>query len=233
MRTEGTRGKGPVVTTRKTMFFIPGIFSQTQNSKIMCVLLLLKQESGEFAEGLHARTLPLGFPALPARRAAEGPDADGTLRPFRSVRPALPPPALLLLRSLLPRPHGLPRPAPHHGAVSHADVPAQPQHGRARLPPPDAGAHLPQPQPNAAAAVAVAKSSAPPWREVQREEVTLFGCMPSELFQHPQHDRKWTQLLLYSYSMVLLRGINYRTTSSSCSTRELEGFAVERDVCVE
>lgn len=162
----------------------------------MCLLLLLKQESGEFAEGLHARTVPLGFPALPARRTAEGPDANGTIRPFRSVCPALPAPALLLLCRLLPRPHGLPRPAPHHGAVSHADIPAQPQHGCARLPPPDTSTHLPQPQPNAAAAVAVAKSSTSPWRETRRAEVTLFGRMPTELLQHPQLNRKWTQLVL-------------------------------------
>lgn len=142
--------------------FHPWDFQPDPFSKMMCVLLLSKQESGEFAESLHARTLPLGFPALPARRAAEGPDANGALRPFRSVRPALPPPALLLLCCLLPRAHGLPRPAPHHAAVSHADIPAQPQHGRARLPPPDTSAHLPQPQPNTAAAVAVAKSSSSP-----------------------------------------------------------------------
>lgn len=148
-------------------------------SKIMCVLLLLKQESGEFAEGLHARTLPLGFPALPARRTAEGPDADGTLRPLCSVCAALPPPALLLLCHLLPRPHSFPRPAPHHGAVSHADIPSEPQHGRARLPPPDTCTHLPQPQPNTAAAVAVASSSTFPRREMQRAEATLFGCMPN------------------------------------------------------
>lgn len=117
------------------------------------------QESGEFAEGLHAGTLPLGISALPPCRPAEGPDSNGALRPFRSIRPALPPPALLLLRCLLIRPHSRPQPASHHGAVSYPDIPAQPQHSCARLPSPDTGAYLPQPQPNTTAAVAVATSS--------------------------------------------------------------------------
>ncbi len=117
------------------------------------------QESGEFAEGLHARTLPLRVSALPTRRPAEGPDSDSALRAFRSFRPPLPTPPLLLLRCLLTRPYNRPQPASRHGSVSHPDVPAQPQHSCARLRPPDTGAYLPQPHPDTTAAVAVAAPS--------------------------------------------------------------------------
>lgn len=120
---------------------------------------LFPQESGEPAEGARSRPLPLRLAALPARRPAEGPDPERALRPLCPERPPLPAlaPLLLLLR-LLPRS----RPAPHGAGLSRAHVPAQSQRGCARLPSPDAGAHLPQPQPGPAAAVAVAASISRP-----------------------------------------------------------------------
>lgn len=121
------------------------IWISEKSSLSLSLSLSLTQESGEFAEGLHAGTLPLRVSALPPRRPAEGPHSHGALRPVRSVRPPLPPPPLLRLRRLHARPRSRPRPAPHDAAVSHPDVPAQPQHDGARLPPPDAGAYLPQP----------------------------------------------------------------------------------------
>lgn len=117
------------------------------------------QESGEFAEGLPARTLPLRVTAVPACRPAEGPDSDSALCPVCSICPSLPPPAPLhLLCCLLTRPHSRPQSASHHDAVPHSDIPAQPQHSCARLPTPNTGAYLPQPQPNTTATMAVVMS---------------------------------------------------------------------------
>lgn len=120
--------------------------------------LLSVQESGEFAEGLPARTLPLRLTAVPTRRPTEGPDSDSTLCAFCSVCPSLPPSAPLLLRCLLTRPHNHPQSASHHGAVPHPDLPAQPQHSRAGLPAPNTGTYLPQPQPDSTATMAVVMS---------------------------------------------------------------------------
>lgn len=124
--------------------------------------LCFTQESGEFAEGLHAWTLPLWVTALPTRRPAEGTDSNSSLCPFCpicSVRPPLSPLTLLLVRCLLTCPHNHPQPASRHGTVSYTNIPAQPQHSCARLPPPDTSTYLPKPQPNTAAAMAVATSS--------------------------------------------------------------------------
>lgn len=123
--------------------------------------LSFTQESGEFAEGLSAWSVPLRVSALPARRPAEGPDPDSALRPFSSIRSICPslPPSPLFLRLLLTRPYSRPRSASHHGTVSNPDVPAEPQHSRARLPSPNPGSDLPQPQPDTTAAMAVAPPS--------------------------------------------------------------------------
>lgn len=143
-------------------------------------LFFTKQEPRKPAESLHARPLPLWLAAVPARGAAEGSHTHGSLSPVRPLRPTLPAPSSpdLLVHSLHPGPRRhLSRPAAHHGTVPDADVPAQPQHGCARLPAPRLGAHLPQPQPDATAAVAVVELA------------------------KPRH-RKWMQLFFYSFITV-------------------------------
>lgn len=134
--------------------------------KLMVSLSLLLclphiQESGEFAEGLSSWPLPLWVSAVPTRCPAESPDPDCPHRSFRPVCPSLPPPSTCLCCDHLGSPHQLSKPAPGHSTVSHTNVPAQPQHSCAQLPPPNISisAHLSQPQPGTTEAVAVASSS--------------------------------------------------------------------------
>lgn len=102
---------------------------------VFAIQLFPLQESGEFAEGVSSRTLPLRVSALPPCRPAESPDSHSTLRP------ALPPPPILHTR----RP---PRAATPNGTVPYPNLPAQPSR--------DTSAHLSQPQPDTTAAMAVA-----------------------------------------------------------------------------
>lgn len=112
------------------------------------------QESGESAEGLHARALPLRVSALPTCCPAEGPNADCTLRSDCSLCSSLPSPPWLLFCRFLSRPHHPPQPATRHATVPHPNISSKTQCS-AKLPPPNTGTHLSQPQSNTTEAMAV------------------------------------------------------------------------------
>lgn len=165
MRTEATRGKLAIhialVHVNASRIQVPTTIRVSWSiltEQTFTYYLLSVQESGEFAEGLSARTLPLRLTAVSTRRPAEGSDSNSTFCAFCSICPSLPPSAPLFLRCLLTCPHNHPQSTSHHDAVSHSDLPTQPQHSRASLPAPNTGAYIPQPQPDSTATMAVVMS---------------------------------------------------------------------------